>query len=118
MKVKLYPNQKLKRAVRVRSKINGTAQRPRLSIFRSNKYLFAQLINDQESTTILGISSKSLKSKKKLSKTEKAALLGEELAKQAKDANITQVVLDRGPNRYHGRIKSLAQAARKAGLKI
>ncbi len=106
-----------KRKTRVRSKINGTARKPRLSVFRSNQHLHAQLIDDQAEETLLALSTINVKGKD-LTKTQKAQKLGEKLAKQAKQEGIKQAVLDRGPYRYHGRIKAFTQAARKAGLEI
>mgnify|MGYP000707631239 CR=1 FL=1 len=104
---------------RVRTVVSGTAERPRLSIYRSNKHIYAQLINDVQGTTLTATSS----SDKTIigqegSKTEKAAMVGKLIAEKALAAGITEVVFDRGGNLYHGRIKQLADAARKGGLKF
>ena len=107
-----------KRKTRVRSKINGTKVRPRLSVFRSNAETSAQLINDESGTTLVSYSSKNLpKTKTKgQSKVQIATLVGEELAKKAKTKKIGKVVFDRGGYKYHGRVKALADGARKGGL--
>lgn len=108
-----------KRQLRIRRTLNGTAERPRLSVFRSNKNLSVQLINDQEGKTLFGIStvSKSLKEKIKYGGNVKAAeILGSVIAEEAKRLGIEKVVFDRGGYQYHGRVKALAEAARKGGL--
>lgn len=111
--------ERLVRHKRIRTKIGGTEKKMRLSIYRSNKYLFGQIINDAEQKTLLGISAKIFKSKKKkTTKTEEAGLLGLELAKKAVELGIKKVVFDRGGYRYHGRIKALAEGARKGGLQF
>jgi len=110
---KIYRCQK-----RVRAKLKGTASRPRLSVYRSSRYISAQLIDDERQRTIIGLHEKSLKLPEKLSKTEKAQKLGEVVAKKAKETGIKAVVFDRGPYRYHGRVKAFAEAARKSGLKF
>ena len=99
-------------------KIRGTAKRPRLSVFRSNKRIYAQLIDDEARKTLLAASEKEIKPEIKQAKTEKAKLVGEILAKKALRKKIKQVVFDRGPFRYHGRVKALAEGARKGGLKF
>jgi len=111
-------SQKEKRKTRVSIKIRGTAKRPRLSVFRSNKRIYAQLIDDEARKTLLAASEKEIKPKAKQAKTEKAKLVGEILAKKALRKKIKQVVFDRGPFRYHGRVKALAEGARKGGLKF
>lgn len=107
---------KEKRKIRVRQKVNGTSERPRLSIFRSNKYVYGQIIDDITGNTLVSTFDvvKSLHAGK--SKIEGAALAGEELAKRALEKNISQVVFDRNGYRYHGRVKSFADGARKGGL--
>lgn len=105
---------KVRRLTRVRSKISGTATQPRLSVHKSNAHLFAQLIDDVKGITLAGISTGKLKG----TKTEKAKQLGEQIAEKAKSLKITSAVFDRGYNRYHGRLRSLAEAAREKGLKI
>jgi len=100
----------LRRQIRTRSKIKGTAVRPRLSVFRSNRYLSAQLIDDTVGTTLAAISRRAAKGE--------AAKIGEELAKLAKEKKIETVVFDRGGYRFIGKVKQLADGARKGGLKF
>lgn len=109
---------KKRRKARVRAKIAGTAVRPRLSVFRSNRHIFAQLIDDAAGKTLVSFSSQSLKKKEKLSKSMIAEMVGKSMAEEAVKQGITQAVLDKGPYRFHGRIKALTESARKAGLKI
>lgn len=108
---------KIRRQTRVRSKIRGTGDRPRLSVFRSNKFIYAQLINDEKGQTIVGVSEKHLK-EKMTGKTTKAKALGILLAKKAIDKKIKKVVFDRGSYTYHGRITSIADGAREGGLEF
>lgn len=105
-----------RRGMRARIKIHGTAKRPRLSVYRSAKHISAQLINDDTGKTLTAISDKEVKAGK--NKTETAAIVGTALAKKAAKAKIKTVVFDKGHCRYHGRIKALAEAARKEGLKF
>lgn len=107
---------RLKIKTRVRGKISGTQERPRLSVFRSNKQIYAQVIDDISGKTLASASS--LKIEEKLPKKEIAAKVGEMIAKNAKEAGIEKVAFDRNGYLYHGRIKDLADAARKAGLKF
>lgn len=100
---------------RIRGKISGTAARPRLSVFRSNKAIYAQVIDDLAGNTLAAASSKGIEGG---TKTEQAAKVGENIAKKAMEAGITEVVFDRNGYLFHGRVKSLADAARKAGLKF
>lgn len=110
---------KLQRKRRVRAKVFGTETRPRLSVFRSNRFIDAQIIDDTKSKTLVSFSSRHLPAKtSKTNKTETAGLVGEELAKRAKRKKITKVVFDRGSYKYHGRVKTLAEGARKGGLKF
>jgi large subunit ribosomal protein L18 len=104
------------RRARVRSKVSGTSDRPRLSVFRSTNHIYVQFIDDVAGKTLAAASSKELKSKGK--KSEISTEVGKLAAQKAQAAGITAVVFDRGGNRYHGRIKSLAEAAREAGLKF
>jgi large subunit ribosomal protein L18 len=104
-----------KRATRVRSKVRGSAERPRLSVFRSNRAIWAQVIDDGKGHTLASAASVDV-TEKGLSKIDQAAKVGEVLAKRAKSAGITQVVFDRGPYLYHGRVKALADGARQGGL--
>ena len=100
----------------IRGKISGSAQRPRMTVFRSNKQIYVQLVDDLTGTTLAAASS--LKLEDKGPKKEIAAKIGEIVAKKAQEAGITEVVFDRNGYLYHGRIKELADAARKGGLKF
>ena len=106
---------RLKIKFRIRKRVNGTAERPRLSVFRSNKQIYAQVINDLTGTTIASASSLGLE---KMSKIEQAHKVGELLAEKAKAAGVETVVFDRNGYLYHGRVKELADAARSGGLKF
>lgn len=106
------------RHARVRGKISGIAAVPRISVFRSNKYITAQIIDDQKGITLLQISEKDLGVKEKLNKTQKATILGKKLAFLAKEKNIKKAVFDRGGYKYHGRVKALADGLRSEGLKF
>jgi large subunit ribosomal protein L18 len=114
MATKIERRNKIK--LRVRGKISGTAECPRLSVFRSNKQIYAQVIDDLTGTTLASASS--LKIEDKVTKKEIAAKVGELIAKSAQDAGIITVVFDRNGYLYHGRVKELADAARNAGLKF
>ena len=100
---------------RVRNKISGTAPRPRMSVFRSNKQIYVQVINDETSTTLVAASSLGLEA---MPKKEQAAKVGEAIAQKAIAAGITEVVFDRNGYLYHGRVKEVADGARKGGLKF
>jgi len=104
---------------RIRSKISGTNDTPRLCVFRSNKEIYAQIINDETKTTLCSASSldKDLNAKNG-GNVEAAALVGKKIAEEAKKANITKVVFDRGGYLYHGRVAALANAARENGLEF
>jgi large subunit ribosomal protein L18 len=106
--------------MRIRNKISpGSAEKPRLSVFRSNKGIYAQLINDTEGKTLVSASSREKGiADKKVPKVEQAKLVGQLIAEKAKEAGIEEVVFDRSGYLYHGRIKSLAEAAREGGLKF
>jgi large subunit ribosomal protein L18 len=101
---------------RVRSKIFGTAKRPRLSVFRANRHIYAQLIDDAKGSTLVFASS--LQIKKKTKKSEIAMEVGKLLAQKALEQNYKSVVFDRGGFAYHGRVKSLAEGAREGGLEF
>jgi large subunit ribosomal protein L18 len=103
---------------RVRGKISGSAERPRLVVFRSNRGIEAQLVDDLEGRTLAAASWLNLKRSFKGSKSEQAAAVGKLLAENAKKANVETVVFDRGGYLYHGRVKALADAAREGGLKF
>lgn len=109
-------NRRLKIKTRIRAKISGTAERPRLTVFRSNKQIYAQLINDDKGVTLVSFSSRGIEAQG--NKIEIAAKVGAELAKLALNANISSVVFDRNGYLYHGRVKALADAAREGGLKF
>ena len=105
--------------MRIRKIINGTPARPRMSVFRSNKDIYVQLIDDKEGKTLLTASSREgdiLQAK--VAKIERAKMVGALMAKKAIEAGITEVVFDRNGYLYHGRVKSLADSAREAGLKF
>jgi large subunit ribosomal protein L18 len=106
-----------KRRARIRAKVYGTKSKPRLSVFRSNSNIFVQLINDEEGKTIASVSTKHVESKGK-TKSEKAFMAGELLAEKAKKEKLTAIVFDRGGYRYHGRVKQVAEGARKGGLQF
>ncbi len=103
-----------------KTKTPGTRARPRLSVYRSNKYIYAQLIDDEKGQVLLASSERQLnKGKfKKLTKTQRALVLGEELARKARRKKIKSVVFDRSGYKYHGRVRALAEGARKGGLKF
>lgn len=103
--------------------IKGTTKRPRLSVFRSNKAIYAQIIDDEKGKTLVAASERDLnkktkKPKNKKTKMEKAEMVGEVLAKKALKKKIKTIVFDRGKYPYHGRVKALAEGARKGGLKF
>lgn len=112
-------NRKIRRKKRVRGKTFGTDKKPRLNVFRSNKHIYAQLVGNK-GRILIGMSDKGLTKRKveKSNKTEIAKFLGEELAKSAKRKKILTVIFDRGGYKYHGRVKALAEGARKGGLKF
>jgi large subunit ribosomal protein L18 len=107
---------RLRRHRRVRGKIRGTSERPRLHVFRSNRGIFAQVIDDDAGRTVAAVSWKELPQSFKGDKTEQATEVGKRLAAAAKKAGVEAVVFDRGGYLYHGRVKALADAAREGGL--
>ncbi|MCI7575647.1 MAG: 50S ribosomal protein L18 [Paludibacteraceae bacterium] len=109
-------NRRLKIKARIRTIVKGTAERPRLTVFRSNSQIYAQIIDDTKGNTLLSASSTGIT--EKITKTEKAAIVGKTLAENALKAGIETVVFDRNGYLYHGRVKQLADAAREAGLKF
>jgi large subunit ribosomal protein L18 len=117
MTTKTRPQARLRRRRRVRAKVRGTAERPRLSVFRSNRGIGAQLIDDVAGHTLAAVNwtESDLKS---LGRLEQAGKAGELLAERAKSAGVETVVFDRGGYRYHGRVKALADGAREGGLKF
>ena len=104
------------RHARVRAKVSGTTSIPRLNVFRSNSNIFAQIIDDEKGVTL--VSASSLDMKLNGSNIENAKKVGTEIAKRALEKGITEVVFDRGGYQYHGKVESLADAAREAGLKF
>lgn len=108
---------RIRRHIRVRNKVSGTPERPRLSVYRSNKQIYAQIIDDIAGTTIVSASSLNLKLENG-GNVEAAQKVGAEIAKLAQDKDIKSVVFDRGGYLYHGRVKALADAAREAGLEF
>ncbi|HCN53708.1 MAG TPA: 50S ribosomal protein L18 [Prevotella sp.] len=106
---------RLKIKFRIRKSVKGTAERPRLSVFRSNKQIYAQVINDLTGKTLAAASSLGLETMPKIQQAQK---VGELIAQKAEAAGITAVVFDRNGYLYHGRVKELADAARKGGLKF
>jgi large subunit ribosomal protein L18 len=111
---------RLKRAYRVRQNLRGTAEKPRLTVMKSNRHIAAQLIDDEKGITLASASTlmKKFRSNKLTSNKEAARLIGTELGELAKDKQITTVVFDRGFYKYHGVIAELANAAREAGLQF
>ncbi len=118
MAVLTKPQARARRHKRVRGKVHGTAERPRLVVFRSNTGIEAQLVDDGEGKTFAAASSLHLKKSFKGNKTQQAAEVGKLLAERAKQVNLESVVFDRGGYLYHGRVKALAEAAREGGLKF
>jgi len=110
-----------KRHKKIRAKISGTSQRPRLCVFRSNKHIYCQLIDDEKGHTLLSASDLELKvtkSKNQRTKVDIAKEVGKLIAQKAKKIKIEKVVFDRGGYKYHGRVKALAEGAREGGLKF
>ena len=109
-----------KRHRRTRKKVSGTAERPRLAVYRSNKHISAQIINDGDSKTVAAVASYSKDFKGRIKGTDKAGaeVIGKAIAEKAQAAGLKQVVFDCGGNLYHGRVQALADAARKAGLEF
>ena len=118
MAVLTKPEARARRHKRVRGKVYGTAERPRLVVFRSNAGIEAQLVDDIEGKTLAGATWLHLKKSFKGNKTQQAAEVGKLLAERAKQANVQSVVFDRGGYLFHGRVKALAEAAREGGLKF
>ena len=110
---------RVKKHDRIRNRFSGTAERPRLAVFRSNSHMYAQIIDDTVGNTLVSASTLEKEIKAELNKTndvEAAAYLGKVIAKRAMDKGISEVVFDRGGFLYHGKIEALAEAAREAGL--
>lgn len=111
---KVEKRAKIKR--RIRKTVYGSSERPRLSVYRSNKEIYAQIINDDAGLTLASASSANSKATKGKTKSEAAIIVGKELAEKAKKAGVESVVFDRNGYQYHGRVKSLADGAREGGL--
>ena len=114
----LKSNRRARIKKRIRKNISGTSSRPRLSVFRSNKQIYAQVIDDSKGVTITSASSYVKDSTQKVNKTEQAKLIGKEIAENATKAGIKEVVFDRNGYLYHGRVKALAESARENRLKF
>jgi len=117
MSAKISARQKIK--YRIRKKISGTAQKPRLSVFRSNRDIYVQLIDDQSGVTIASASSRDTSiAAQKSNKTEKSKLVGAAIARKSGELGIRQIVFDRGGYLYHGRVRAVAEGAREGGLEF
>ena len=115
MRTKRKRAARLHRHARVRRKVNGTPDRPRLAVYRSNRHIYAQLVDDRAARTVASASDAELAEG---NKTARANRVGKLLAERAKEAGVEQAVFDRGGRLYHGRVKALAEGAREAGLRI
>jgi large subunit ribosomal protein L18 len=115
MDAKTKRGARVRRHTRVRKKISGDAGRPRLAVYRSNRHIYAQLIDDRKATTIAQASDREVSVD---GKTARAKAVGELIAQRAKDAGIERAVFDRGGRLYHGRVAALAEGAREGGLQI
>jgi large subunit ribosomal protein L18 len=112
---KTREQKRVRRHLRVRRRITGTAERPRLVVFRSLKHIYAQLVDDVAGRTLMTVSSGSLTEGKK---SERSVLVGKSIAEKAKAAGISRVVFDRAGYKYHGRVKAVAEGAREGGLEF
>lgn len=110
-----------KRHKRIRMRVEGTAERPRLNVFRSLRHIYAQLIDDEKGHTLLSASTLDAEVAERaddMNKAEQAKVVGEVLARRAREKGVTEIVFDRGGYRYHGRVKALAEGARAGGLQF
>lgn len=114
--MKTKTERRLKIKTRIRGRVSGTAKRPRMTVFRSNKQIYVQLVDDLEGKTLISASSRGIEANGP--KMDTAAQVGKAVAAKALEAGITEVVFDRNGYLFHGRVKSLADAAREAGLKF
>jgi len=114
MKTSIKTEKRVRLHKKIRSRVTGTMERPRLAVFRSNRYMYAQLIDDVQAITLASASDIALTGK--MTKVERATSVGKKLAEEAKKKNITTVVFDRGGFSYRGRVAALAEGARQAGL--
>ena len=112
---KTRPEMRQRRHLRVRKKVTGTGERPRLVVFRSLKHIYAQLVDDVANRTLMTVSDQKVADGKK---TERSVEVGKEIAARAKEAGITRVVFDRAGYKYHGRVKAVADGAREGGLEF
>jgi large subunit ribosomal protein L18 len=117
MDAKTRRRARIRRHVRVRRKISGTAERPRLAVYRSNRHIYAQLVDDEAARTLVAASDQEIKASGD-GKTAPSKAVGELLAERAKAAGIERVVFDRGGRLFHGRVAALAEGAREKGLQI
>lgn len=108
----------LRRKARIRKKIRGTNDRPRFSVFRSNRFIYGQLVNDGKGVTLISVSEKSFKNEGKSKKVDRAKEVGKLLAKKALEKKIKKVVFDKGSYAYKGRVRAFAEGAREGGLKF
>lgn len=119
MKPKQKRQHRIYRHNRVRAKIQGSSKRPRVAVFKSNQYTYAQVIDDQANKTLASVSNyRGKKIKTKIKKTEGASKVGETLAEKMKEIGISEAVFDRGGFKFHGRVKAVAEGLRKGGIKI
>ena len=116
MKTNIKTEKRIRLHKKIRSRVSGTAECPRLAVFRSNRYMYAQLIDDVKGVTLVSASDLSLDDK--MNKVERAKTVGKNLAENAKKVKISSVVFDRGGFSYRGRVQALADAAREAGLQF
>lgn len=118
-RIRTGADSRARRHLRVRKKIQGSAARPRLVVFRSSKHIYAQLVDDERGVTLVGASDQSEgMAPESTKKTAKSFALGQLIASRAKDKGISKVVFDRGGYQYHGRVKAVADGARKGGLEF
>jgi large subunit ribosomal protein L18 len=115
MRAEVKRGMRVRRHVRVRKKVRGTAERPRLAVYRSNRHIYAQLIDDRGARTLAAVSDLGLGDGEKAARAKK---VGQALAERARAAGIERAVFDRGGRLYHGRVKALAEGAREGGLEI
>jgi large subunit ribosomal protein L18 len=118
-KVRLYKDNRIRRKLRIKAKVVGTAKKPRMTVFRSNVNIYAQIIDDQKGRTLFEASTLSVDfKKKKMKKTEQAFEIGKAVAKKALGKGVKEVIFDRNGYRYHGRVRNVADGAREGGLKL
>lgn len=116
--MQIKQEKRYRRHKRIRARIKGTKDRPRISIFRSNNHIFVQLIDDDKGKTLVSSNDLEIKGKKKLTKIEIAKEIGKEIAKKALAQKIKKAVFDRGGYKYHGKVKAIAEGARQGGIKF